>query len=124
MDKTSAIDKYINIFPNQTQTKLRSLRATIKKAAPDATEIISYGIPTFKIDKNLVHFAAYKNHIGFYPTPSGIIEFKGELSSYKTSKGAIIFPLNRELPIKLIQSIVEFGVSELKHKRSYKVPNA
>jgi len=81
------------------QEILETLRATIKKAAPDAEEAISYQMPTFKLKGNLVHFAAYKHHIGFYPTPSGIEEFKQELSAYKGAKGSVQFPLGRPLPL-------------------------
>lgn len=106
------IDEYINLFPEDVQIKLHELREIIKKTAPNATETISYQMPTFKLNGNLVHFAAYKNHIGFYPTPSAISHFSSELTKYKTSKGAIQFPLNEVLPITLIEAIVKFRVSE------------
>ncbi len=107
-----SIDNYIAQFPLNVQQKLQNLRQTIKEAAPQAEEKISYGMPTFFINKNLVHFAAYKNHIGFYPTPSGIDAFSDELSLYKTSKGAVQFPLDQPLPYDLISRIVAFRVNE------------
>lgn len=107
------IDEYIAGFPKDIQSKLQALRATIRQAAPEAEEAISYQIPTFKLaGKNLVHFAAFKNHIGFYPVPSGIEAFKKELSVYKTSKGAVQFPLDQPLPLKLIARMVKFRVKE------------
>lgn len=80
---------------------------------PDATEAISYGMPTFKINGNLIHFAAYKHHIGIYPTPSGVKEFKKELKKYKTSKGAIQFPINKPIPLNLIRRIVKYRLNEV-----------
>ena len=100
-------------MPKDAQIVLNQLRQTIKKAAPDATETISYGIPTFKLGgKNLVHFAAFKNHYSFFPTSSGIEAFKKELKEYKTSKGTVQFPLNRPLPLDLITKIVEYRIEE------------
>jgi uncharacterized protein YdhG (YjbR/CyaY superfamily) len=110
--KFNLIDEYILSFPKATQLVLERMRKSIKEAVPNTEEAISYGIPTFKLKGNLVHFAAYKNHIGFYPTPSGINAFKDELSNYKQSKGAIQFPLNEPLPIELIKRIVIFRVKE------------
>lgn len=102
------IDEYINIFPTEIQRILSQIRAIIRDEVPDAMEAISYGMPTFKLNgKNLVHFAAWKEHIGFYPTPSGINMFKEELSQYEMSKGAIQFPLNKPMPLKLIRAIVQ-----------------
>ncbi|MFX0012021.1 MAG: iron chaperone, partial [Candidatus Hermodarchaeota archaeon] len=103
--KIETIDEYISKFPENVQEILQNLRKTISKSAPEAREAISYQIPTFKLNGNLVHFAAYKNHIGFYPTPSGIEAFKNELTSYKVSKGTIQFPLNKPIPFDLIQKI-------------------
>lgn len=91
---------------------LEKLRQTIRTAAPDATEKISYRIPTFYLNGNLVHFAAFKHHIGFYPTSSGVSAFQDELSKYKTSKGAIQFPLDKPLPLELVKKIVGFRVTE------------
>ena len=107
-----SIDEYIATFPEETQKILAELRATIKAAAPEAEEKISYQMPTFALKGNLVHFAAYKNHIGFYPTPSGIQAFKHELSIYEGAKGSIKFPIDKPLPLKLISKIVKFRVAE------------
>jgi uncharacterized protein YdhG (YjbR/CyaY superfamily) len=114
MDKagSSSIDEYIAAFPEGVQKTLQELRATIKAAAPEATEKISYQMPTFYLKGNLVHFAAYKKHIGFYPAPSGILAFRQELSSYASSKGAVQFPIGRPLPLELISRITEFRVAE------------
>jgi uncharacterized protein YdhG (YjbR/CyaY superfamily) len=107
------VDKYIAGFPKEVQEILEKLRKLIKKLVPEATETISYQIPTFVLGKrNLVHFAGYKNHIGFYPTPSGIEAFKKELTLYKFSKGSVQFPLDKEMPWKLIKRMVEFRVKE------------
>lgn len=106
------IDEYINSFPRNIQVFLEDIRQTTRPAAPDATETISYQMPTFKLNGNLVHFAAYKNHIGFYPAPSGIEAFKRELSPYKWSKGAVQFPLDRPIPLDLVKKIVVFRVKE------------
>lgn len=116
----STIDEYIRQFPREVQKKLTDLRATIRKAAPDATEKISYGMPTFFHKKNLVHFAAYQHHIGFYPTPSGITGFGSELSRYVTSKGAVQFPIDEPLPLELIARIVKFRVAENEAKAPVK----
>ncbi|MCX6225783.1 MAG: DUF1801 domain-containing protein [Bacteroidia bacterium] len=107
------IDEYILTFPPETQKILGEIRAAIRKEAPDATEAISYQIPTFKLNgKNLVYFAGYKNHIGFYPVPSGMEAFKKELSSYKQGKGSVQFPVDKPLPLELISEIVKFRVLE------------
>ena len=106
------IDEYIAAFPKDTQKLLKDLRATIKKAAPKAEEAIKYAIPTFVQGGNLVHFAAYKRHIGFYPSPGPIREFKKELAKYEQSKGAIRFPLDEPLPLTLITKIVKFRIQE------------
>ena len=111
-DTRNPIDSYIAQFPEETKEKLQKIRQTIKKAAPDATETISYGIPTFKQKTNLVHFAGYKKHIGFYPTPSGIEAFKQDLSEYKVTKGTVKFPLDKPIPYDLIKKIVEYRVKE------------
>jgi uncharacterized protein YdhG (YjbR/CyaY superfamily) len=106
------IDEYIAAFPVEVQKKLQEMRAAIKAAAPKASEKISYQMPTFVLNGNLVHFAAFKNHLGFYPVPTGIEKFKKELSAYKTSKGAVQFPLDKPLPLALIRRIVKFRVAE------------
>jgi uncharacterized protein YdhG (YjbR/CyaY superfamily) len=107
-----SIDEYIATFPEDIQKKLEEVRATIKSAAPEAKEKISYQMPTFFLFGNLVHFAAFKNHIGLYPAPSGIEAFKHELSQYEGSKGAVRFPLDRPLPLELISKIVKYRVAE------------
>ena len=106
------IDQYISIFPEDIQEILQEIRSTIQQAAPGAEETISYQMPTFKLKGNLVHFAAYKKHIGFYPAPSGIERFKNRLTDYETSKGAIRFPLDKPIPLDLISDIVAFRVTE------------
>jgi uncharacterized protein YdhG (YjbR/CyaY superfamily) len=108
----TTIDEYIAGLPEETRSILQKLRTTIAKSAPGAEETINYGIPTFKLNGNLVHFAAFKNHIGFYPTPSGIEAFKKELSVYEGAKGSIKFPLEKPLPYDLVSRIVEFRVKE------------
>jgi uncharacterized protein YdhG (YjbR/CyaY superfamily) len=108
----ASIDQYIANFPEEIQKTLQELRATIKAAAPGAEEKISYQMPAFALKGNLVYFAALKNHIGFYPTPSGITAFKDELSKYESSKGAVKFPLDKPLPLKLIRKIVKYRVAE------------
>lgn len=107
-----SIDEYIATFPTSTQEILEELRAVIKAAAPEAKEKISYQMPTFDLKGNLVHFAAFKNHIGFYPTPSGIEKFKTELSVYKNAKGSVQFPIDQPLPLELVVQIVKFRVAE------------
>jgi uncharacterized protein YdhG (YjbR/CyaY superfamily) len=106
------IDSYIVSFPEETQILLEQIRSTIKKAAPDAAEVISYQMPTFKLHGILVHFAGYKNHIGFYPGASGIEAFNKEISAYKWAKGSVQFPLDKPLPLELITKIVTFRKSE------------
>lgn len=108
----TSIDEYIATFPEEIQTILKKMHATIKVAAPDAEEKISYQMPTFSLRGNLVHFAAFKKHIGFYPTPSGIEKFKNELSAYKSSKGAVQFPIDQPIPYELVRKIVTFRVRE------------
>jgi uncharacterized protein YdhG (YjbR/CyaY superfamily) len=110
--KPNNIDEYIAGFPKDTQVILEEIRATIKKAAPDAEEVISYQMPAFKYHGILVYFAAYKNHIGFYATATGHKEFDKELSKYKQGKGSVQFPLDKPMPLDLISSIVEYRVME------------
>lgn len=114
--RLKTIDAYIASFSPKVQVTLRKLRKIIQKAAPKATEAIKYGMPTFVLGKNLVFFAAYEHHIGFYPTPKPIIAFKKELASYKTSKGAIQFPIDEPIPFTLVEKIVRFRVKELTKK--------
>jgi uncharacterized protein YdhG (YjbR/CyaY superfamily) len=108
----NGIDEHIAKFPTDVQVILEKVRETIKKAAPDAEETINYGIPTFTLAGNLVHFAGFKNHIGFYPTPGGIEKFKKELSIYEGAKGSVKFPLDKPIPYTLISKIVKFRVKE------------
>lgn len=106
------IDEYIANFPKEVQKILKKLQATIRKAAPNAEETINYGMTTFTLQGNLVHFAAHEQHIGFYPTPTGIEKFKQELSIYKGAKGSVQFPLDQPVLYNLIGKIVEFRVKE------------
>ncbi|MDP2038262.1 MAG: DUF1801 domain-containing protein [Ignavibacteria bacterium] len=110
--KPQNIDEYILSFPKDVQAMLESLRQTIRKAAPKAEEVISYQMPAFKQNGVLVYFAAFKNHIGFYPTSSGIAAFKEEISKYKNSKGAVQFPIDKKLPLGLVTKIVKYRVKE------------
>ncbi|HEY5467651.1 MAG TPA: DUF1801 domain-containing protein [Coriobacteriia bacterium] len=114
-----AIDDYIAQFPPSTQVALKETRALIRASAPEATETISYAMPTFDLNgRHLVHFAGFKNHVGFYPIPSAIEAFRDELAPYKSGKGSAQFPLGRPLPADLIRRIVEFRVEENKRKTS------
>ena len=106
------IDKFISAYPEEVQKILNKVRATIREAAPGAEETINYGIPTFTLNGNLVHFSAFKTHIGFYPTPTGIEKFKKELSKYEGAKGSVKFPLDQPIPYELIEKIVKFRVKE------------
>jgi uncharacterized protein YdhG (YjbR/CyaY superfamily) len=108
----TSIDDYITSFPEETRKLLEEMRATIRAAAPDAVEKISYQIPTFFLKGNLVHFGAFKNHIGFYPTSSGTEKFKQELSAYEGAKGSVRFPFNKPLPLELVGRIVRSRVAE------------
>lgn len=115
--KTDDVDTYIAQFPKDIQKRLIRIRSLVKERAPDATESISYQMPTFKLNgKNLVHFAAWKSHIGFYPTPSGTEKFQKQLTKYTYAKGSIQFPLDQPLPIALIKRIVAFRVKENREK--------
>ena len=114
------ISEYIAGFPENIQASLEKVRLTIKKAAPKAEEMISYQIPAFKYHGVLVYFAGYKNHIGFYPTSSGIEAFRQEFSNYKWSKGAVQFPIDKPLPVSLISKIVKFRVKENVEKANLK----
>ena len=111
------IDEYIRSFPANIQAILEKIRQTIHQSAPGAIEVISYGMPAFKQNGVLVYFAAHKNHIGFYPTASGIETFKKELSPFKSSKGAVQFPLDTPTPYDLIEKIVKFRVQETSAKK-------
>jgi uncharacterized protein YdhG (YjbR/CyaY superfamily) len=110
---STSIDGYIAGFPPETQKALEEVRALIRSLAPDATETISYSIPTFDLNgRHLVHFAGFARHVGFYPIPSGIEAFKDELAAYKQGRGSVQFPLDRPMPMDLIRRIVEFRVTE------------
>jgi uncharacterized protein YdhG (YjbR/CyaY superfamily) len=119
-NKPKDVDEYIEAFPKEIQMKLEEMRSVIKKAAPNAKETINYSIPTFTLYGNLVHFAAFKNHIGFYATPTGNDAFKKELSAYKVGKGSIQFPFDQPLPLSLIAKIVKFRVKQNLEKESLK----
>jgi uncharacterized protein YdhG (YjbR/CyaY superfamily) len=108
----STIDEYIDSFPGEIQKKLNEIRATVKKAAPDAEEKISYQMPAFALNGNLVYFAAFKDHIGFFPTSSGINAFEKEITAYKSGKGTMQFPLDKPLPLDLISRIVKYRLVE------------
>jgi uncharacterized protein YdhG (YjbR/CyaY superfamily) len=112
MKAAKNIDEYIALYPPSVQVLLKKIRETIKKAAPDATEAISYGLPTFKFHGNLVHFGGYKTHIGFYPAAAGIAEFP-ELAPYVTGKGTARFELDQPIPYALITKIVKFRVKQM-----------
>jgi len=106
------IDEYIATFPEEVQQQLNQIREVIKKTAPQAEEKIGYGMPTFTLNGNLIHFAAYKNHIGLYPAPQAIEEFKEELSCYKGAKGAVQFPLDKPMPLALIEKITKYRIQK------------
>lgn len=115
----TTIDEYIASFPPDVQEKLRRIRAVIRGVAPDAEEAIRYGIPTFRLDNtNLVHFAAFKNHLSFFPTSSGVEKFQRELSPYPVSKGTIQFPLDKTVPYDLVERIARFRVEEIRMKKT------
>ena len=119
--KFTTMDAYIASFPKEVQTILEQIRETIRKAAPGAVEAISYQIPTFKLSgSNLVHFAAWKDHIGFYATPSGNVAFQKELLRYKVAKGSIQFPLDEPIPYDLVAKIAKFRVKEIQVKKKMK----
>ncbi len=110
--KPNNIEEYIAGFPNHIQEILKQVRVTVKEAAPAAEETIKYEMPTFTLNGNLVHFAAFKNHIGFYPAPTENEEFKKELSGYKTGRGSVQFPVDKPMPLNLITKIVMLEVKK------------
>ncbi len=114
------IDSYIKAAPKEARALLKQMRTVVKKAAPEAKEAISYGIPTYKLNGHLVHFGAFKDHISFFPTSSGVSAFKQQLSKYRTAKGTIQFPLDKPLPLSLIKRIVVFRLKENASKRQRK----
>lgn len=117
MKSSSTIDAYIADFPNDVRKLLTQMRTAIGEAAPKATEAISYGIPTFKLNGNLVHFGGFKNHVSFFPGSSGVAAFKKELKEYVVTKGTIQFPLDKKLPIGLIKKITKYRVKENEAKK-------
>jgi uncharacterized protein YdhG (YjbR/CyaY superfamily) len=119
--KFKTVEEYIAAFPKEIQEILENMRSIIKSAAPKAEEMISYNMPAFQLDKMLVYYAAWHSHIGFYPTASGIEEFKEDLSKYENSKGAIKFPIDKPLPASLITKIVKFRVKENLEKTNSKI---
>lgn len=116
-NKPAHFEEYFAQFPKEVREILQKIRETIQAEAPDAHETISYGMPTFKMKKNLLHFAAYKNHIGFYPTPSGVKAYEDELVGYEYAKGSIKFPLTEPIPFDLIAKITRFRVKESLEKK-------
>jgi uncharacterized protein YdhG (YjbR/CyaY superfamily) len=112
MTRPNNVDEYISTYPKEVQKLLEQIRSTIKKAAPQANEVISYGMPAFKFNGMIAWFAAHSKHIGFYPEASGIAEFKEELSIYKWAKGSVQFPFDKYLPLSLITKIVKFRLNE------------
>jgi uncharacterized protein YdhG (YjbR/CyaY superfamily) len=118
LDPPSSIDEYIAGFPPDVQQILEQIRRAIKAIAPDAEETIKYRMPTFLLHENLVHFAAFKSHVGFYPTPSAIAKFKDELSAYNGAKGSVQFPLDEPIPLSLIKKIVSFRTEEVQAKKA------
>jgi uncharacterized protein YdhG (YjbR/CyaY superfamily) len=122
--KFQTVDEYISTFPPATKKALKDIRSTIKKAAPDAEEAISYNIPAFRLDGMLVWYAGYKEHIGLYPRPDAIKFFEKELTNYKLSKGTIQFPLDQPLPVRLITRIVKYRVAENQAAAAAKVKPA
>ena len=114
------IDEYIAGFPQNVQESLQRIRAIVREAAPDAEETLKYRMPTFVLGGNLVHFAAFENHIGFYPTPSAIKAFGTDLEAYQSAKGSVQFPLQRPVPFTLIKKMVEYRVKEVRVKMAAK----
>jgi uncharacterized protein YdhG (YjbR/CyaY superfamily) len=116
---TQTIDEYIAGFPPDVRARLESIRAVILEVAPDSVEAIKYGIPTFVYEGNLVHFGAFKHHIGFYPAPSGLEKFKSKLAQFKSSKGAVRFPNDQPLPLDLVREITAFRLQENQVRAAY-----
>ena len=113
LNGSQEIDAWISQFPASTQKLLNQIRKTVTRAAPQAEEVIRYGIPTLRLKQNLLHYAAFENHIGFYPTPSALRHFAEQLKGYQQGKGSVQFPLNQPLPLKLIAEIATFRVAEV-----------
>lgn len=115
--QAESIDDYIAAFPPKVRTRLNAIRRTIRKHAPEATEKISYRIPTFYLNGNLVHFAGYEHHVGFYPGAAGIAKFRGAIKGYKSAKGSVQFPHDEPLPLELVADIVDFRVEQNRWKK-------
>jgi uncharacterized protein YdhG (YjbR/CyaY superfamily) len=120
MKKVKTVEEYIATFPGGTQAKLKQLREIVKKAAPKAVESISYGMPYYSQQGRLVYFAAFKNHIGFYPLASAVVKFQKEISVYKHAKGSVQFPLEEKIPVGLVSRIVKFRVKENEERATLK----
>jgi uncharacterized protein YdhG (YjbR/CyaY superfamily) len=118
INKIKSIDEYIAGFPEETQNILEQVRAEIKKSAPGASETIKYAMPTFTLKGNLIHFAAFRNHIGLYPAPSGDEKFNNDIKAYKGAKSSLRFPIDKPIPLELIGRIVKFRIIESNEKRS------
>jgi uncharacterized protein YdhG (YjbR/CyaY superfamily) len=117
MKTFDSVEDYIESFPKKIQDLLNKMRKTILEVIPDAEETFRYGMPTYRMfDTNLIHFAAMKNHVGFYPTPFPIVKFKKELKRFVTTKGAIQFPFDKEIPFSLVNKIIKFRIEEVKKK--------
>jgi uncharacterized protein YdhG (YjbR/CyaY superfamily) len=114
------VERFISRYPAEVQEILYKIRSIIREAAPDAQEKLNYGIPTFTLNGNLVHYSGFKDHIGFYPTPSGVEKFKKQLSKYEGAKGSVKFPLDQPIPYNLIREITEFRVKEQRAKSNKK----
>lgn len=114
------VNDYFTAYPEEVQELLWQARKVIREEAPGAEETISYGIPTFKLNGNLVHYAAFKKHIGFYPAPVGMEQFKKQLSAYVQGKGSVQFPVDKPMPLELIREIVRFRVAQNQAKTNYK----
>ncbi len=122
LSEKDCIDNYITGFPDPVQGLLKKIRTTIRNAAPHAVETIGYGIPTFKLNGNLVHFAGHKNHIGFYPGPSAIRAFEKELMAYKRAKGSVQFPHEKPIPLALVTKVVKYRVKENLDRKKNNAP--
>ena len=120
LDSPTTVDEYIAAFPPAVQSKLEQIRSAIRALVPEAQETIKYRMPTYFLHENLVHFAAYENHVGLYPSPSGIAKFQDELSGYKSAKGSVQFPIDQPLPMQLIGKIVKFRADEVRAKSAAK----
>lgn len=123
MKSAESIEAYIKLYPDKTQKILKKIHSIIKKVIPNAEEAMRYGIPTYRLDENLVHVAAYKNHIGFYPTPNVLEAFSKEIKNYKSSKGAVQFPIAEPIPYDLIAAMTQFRIDQHIKTKSIVKPN-